>query len=131
MLVQGGGWWVTAKALPVETGASASLFASYPALHAAGLFFSPRASVSLFRLSSQCGVWDEGRALRGFGASREDLGGDQGHQPRLGCPQAVPRLWRCLPAGQKRAGCLHTQSEREALLLSAPLLLLLLAAWTP
>lgn len=43
-------------------------------------------------------------------------------------PRLSPGFQRCLLAGQRRAGCLHTQSKREVLLLSVSLLL---PAWPP
>lgn len=53
-------------------------------------------------------VWDERRVLRGFDASREALGGDQGHQFP---PQAVPRVSE-VPPGRAEASWVPAHAEQ-------------------
>lgn len=104
------------KALHLEMEARASLVASYRVLHAAvclGVFFPflpqfPHLLHSSFSAQLPGSVWDERRVLWGFDASREALGGDQGHQSP---PQAVPRVSE-VPPGRAEASWVPAHAEQ-------------------
>ena len=104
------------------------------ACHCLGFFLSclsfPSCSPVGFLLSSQGGFGTKGDFSRGLVPPEKPWEGTRDTSPARAVPGLSPGSRRCLLAGQRGAGCLHTQSKHEDLLPSVSLLLLP-PAWPP